>query len=570
MEVQLRKVDRSILERLMQEGLPRALARVYAGRGITELSELDYRAQQLESVPMKDQEKAVQLLLAARNRNDRICIAGDYDCDGATATAVMVRGLRALGFQNVDFLVPNRFTDGYGLTPPIVERIMQRGADLLITVDNGISSISGVQAAKAAGLTVIVTDHHLAGEQLPAADAILDPNQPGCPFPWKSTAGVGVAFLLILALFRALEPHEESLPNPGFLAPLVALGTVADVVPLEYNNRILVHQGLARWRSGNTFPGLLALAQVSKIDLGSLGAGSIAFQMGPRLNAAGRMDDMTIGIRCLLEDNPEQAKILAKDLDDFNKQRREVERQQCLEALAELPADPSGQSGLTALLPDGHLGVIGIVAGRLKEQFHRPVVVLAEDGEWLKGSGRSIPGFHLRDALADLSTAHPDWFKAFGGHAMAAGMSLRKSAFPEFQQEFDKLAKERLSEDDLTERLLVDGILSPAEISLGLAVEIEYLGIWGQHFAEPLFLGTFTVAQSKVLKQAHLRLDLEVPGQGTVGAIWFGQAAEIPEGSRLQLAFSLDINRFRGEESVQLRIQWGVSAEQAVSLSRVA
>lgn len=570
MEIQLRQVDRSALDRFVQAGTPRALARVYAGRGLNDPAGLDYRAQRLESSPLKDQEKAVQLLLAARERYSRICIAGDYDCDGATATTVMVRGLRSLGFSDVDFLVPNRFTDGYGLTPPIVERVLERGADVLITVDNGISSIAGVQAAKAAGLTVIVTDHHLAGEQLPEADAILNPNQPGCAYPWKSTAGVGVAFLLILALYRALEARGESHPNPSFLAPLVALGTVADVVPLEYNNRVLVHQGLTRWRSGNTFPGLLALAAVSKVRLETLGAGSIAFQLGPRLNAAGRMDDMTIGIRCLLEEDPEQAKLLAKELDDFNKQRREVEKEQCLAAMTELPSNPSGKSGLTAVLPDGHIGVIGIVAGRLKEQFHRPVVVLAEDGEWLKGSGRSIPGFHLRDALADLSAKHPGWFKAFGGHAMAAGMTLQKSAFPDFQREFDELAKARLSEEDLAERLQIDGILSPAEISLDLAFAIENIGIWGQHFPEPLFLGNFVVHSSKALKGGHLKLELSVPGRDPVEAIWFGQDQVFEQGERLQLVFSLDVNRFRQAESVQLRIQWGAVSEQSVGLSQVA
>lgn len=570
MELQLRQVDRDVLNQLIQEGIPRALARVYAARGIQTQKDLDYRAACLEKTPLKDQEKAVALLLIAREQKLPLCIVGDYDCDGATATSVMVRGLRDLGFQNVDFLVPNRFTDGYGLTPPIVERVLAKGAKVLITVDNGISSIAGVEAAKAAGLTVIVTDHHLAGEQLPVADAILNPNQPGCPFPWKGTAGVGVAFLLILALYRELEAQGEIHPNPSYLAPLVALGTVADVVPLEYNNRILVRQGLVRWRSGNTFPGLLALAAVSKVGLETLGAGSIAFQIGPRLNAAGRMDDMTIGIRCLLEDDPEQAEALAKELDAFNKERRVVEKEQCSAALAELPANPSGQSGLTALLPDGHIGVIGIVAGRLKEQFHRPVVVFAEDGEWLKGSGRSIPGFHLRDALADLSAAHPDWFKAFGGHAMAAGMTLRKSVFPEFQAEFDRLAEKRLTTEDLTECLLVDGILSPAEISLPLAEAIEDLGVWGQHFPEPIFLGTFEVLRSKLLKQAHLRMVLAVPGVEQVSAIWFNQAEEIPEGTRLRLAFSLDINRFRGEETLQLRVHWGEIADSSASLSQVA
>jgi single-stranded-DNA-specific exonuclease len=570
MKIQLRKVDRDMVDRLMREGIPRSLARVYAARGIQDRQDLDYRAACLEKTPLKDQEKAVNLLLSAREQQLPICIVGDYDCDGATATTVMVRGLHGLGFQNVDFLVPNRFTDGYGLTPPIVERVVARGARVLVTVDNGISSIAGVQAAKAAGLTVIVTDHHLAGDGLPEADAILNPNQPGCPFPWKSTAGVGVAFLLILALYRELEARGEAYPNPSYLAPLVALGTVADVVPLEYNNRILVRQGLLRWRSGNTFPGLLALAAVSKVELETLGAGSIAFQLGPRLNAAGRMDDMTIGIRCLLEDDPERAEALAKELDTFNKERRAIEKEQCSAAMAELPANPSGQSGLTALLENGHLGVIGIVAGRLKEQFHRPVVVFAEDGEWLKGSGRSIPGFHLRDALADLSVAHPDWFKAFGGHAMAAGMTLRKSAFAEFQREFDRLAGERLTQTDLTETLLVDGILSPAEISLELAEAIEDLGVWGQHFPEPVFLGTFEVRSSKLLKQAHLRLELSLPGVEQVPAIWFNQAEEIPEGVRLRLAFSLDINRFRGEESLQLRIHWGEATNSVSSLSQVA
>lgn len=563
MEIQVRPVDRQVMAGLMNEGLSRAMARVYAGRGIKSIADLEYLVQRLEHIPMKGQDQAVRLLLEALEKQSRICIAGDYDCDGATATAVMVRGLRSLGFENVDFLVPNRFRDGYGLTPPIVEQVLQRGADLLITVDNGISSIAGVAAAKAAGLKVIVTDHHLAGEVLPDADAIMDPNQPGCEFPWKSTAGVGVAFMLILALFWELESQDiGEFPNPKKLTPLVALGTVADVVPLEYNNRLLVDVGLRRWRKGWAPEGLLALARVSRVNLENLQASSIGFQIGPRLNAAGRMDDMTIGIRCLLEDDPEKALELAKELDAFNKERRVVEKEQCSEALVALPEDPTGQFGLTAVIPDGHIGVIGIVAGRLKEEFHRPVIVFAQDGDWLKGSGRSIPGFHLRDALADLAKDHPDWFKAFGGHAMAAGMTLRADVIADFSREFDDLAKARIPAEVLEKSLVVDGILSPAELSTTLAEEIRSIGIWGQEFPEPMFMGSFEVASCKVMKGGHLRLELDLPNQLTVAAVWFNQAEAIPEGTWLQLVYSLDFDAFRGG-ALQLRVIWGSEAPQA-------
>lgn len=557
MDIHVRDVDREVMGRLIGEGIPRPLARVYAGRGIRSTADLEYRAKRLEATPLKDQDKAVALLVQALSRQDRVCIAGDYDCDGASATAVMVRGLRSLGFQNVDFLVPNRFRDGYGLTPSIVEQVLERGADLLITVDNGISSIAGVAAAKAAGLTVIVTDHHLAGETLPDADAILDPNQPGCDFPWKSTAGVGVAFLLLLALYRKLqESTSVELPNPGELTPLVALGTVADVVPLEYNNRLMVHAGLQRWRKGNAPEGLLALARVSRVSLDTLGASSIGFQIGPRLNAAGRMDDMTIGIRCLLEDDPDKALDLAKELDQFNKARREIEKEQCAEALVALPENPSGQYGLTAVIPDGHIGVIGIVAGRLKETFHRPVIVFAKDGEWLKGSGRSIPGFHLRDALADIAREHPDWFKAFGGHAMAAGMTLKADVAEAFSKLFDHTAHERIPAEALQKGLQVDGILSPAEISTSLAEAIQSAGIWGQEFPEPSFMGSFEVTKCKLMKGGHLRLELALPNQNTVSAVWFNMPDEIPEGTTVQLVYSLDFDAFRGG-AIQLRVIWG-------------
>ncbi|WP_031570689.1 single-stranded-DNA-specific exonuclease RecJ [Acidithiobacillus thiooxidans] len=563
MEIQVRPVDRQVMADLMNEGMSRAMARVYAGRGIKSIADLEYLVQRLEHIPMKDQDKAVSLLLEALENQSHICISGDYDCDGATATAVMVRGLRSLGFKNVDFLVPNRFRDGYGLTPPIVEQVLQRGADLLITVDNGISSIAGVAAAKAAGLKVIVTDHHLAGEVLPEADAILDPNQPGCAFPWKSTAGVGVAFMLILALFWELESRElGEFPNPKKLTPLVALGTVADVVPLEYNNRLLVDVGLRRWRKGWAPEGLLALARVSRVNIENLQASSIGFQIGPRLNAAGRMDDMTIGIRCLLEDDPEKALELAKELDQFNRERRVVEKEQCSEALIALPEDPTGQFGLTAVIPDGHIGVIGIVAGRLKEEFHRPVIVFAQDGDWLKGSGRSIPGFHLRDALADLAKDHPDWFKAFGGHAMAAGMTLRAEVIADFSREFDQLAETRIPTEVLEKSLVVDGILSPAELSTALAEEIRSIGIWGQEFPEPMFMGSFEVASCKVMKGGHLRLELDLPNQRTVAAVWFNQAEAIPEGTWLQLVYSLDFDAFRWG-ALQLRVIWGSEAPQA-------
>ncbi|MHB1666035.1 single-stranded-DNA-specific exonuclease RecJ [Thiomonas sp.] len=556
MELNVRPVDRSAVTRLIGAGHPRALARVYAGRGIMDEAQLQYRAAQAAPANLKGMTEAVRLLLQAIRDDARILVVADYDCDGATACAVMVRGLRSLGARQVDFLVPNRFTDGYGLTPPITRKVVERGADILITVDNGISSIAGVAAAKAAGLRVIVTDHHLAGPELPEADAILNPNQPDCPFPWKSTAGVGVAFYLILALYRQLQ--EDGIPdlrNPAWLTPLVALGTVADVVPLEYNNRLLVSQGLSRWREGHAPAGLLALAKVSRCELETLSAQHIGFQLGPRLNAAGRMDGMTIGIRCLLSDDPDEALRLAEELDAFNKQRRVVEKEQCLDALAILGSVPTGASGLTARLPDGHVGVIGIVAGRLREQFNRPVIVFAKDGDLLKGSGRSIPGFHLRDALADMATEHPEWFRSFGGHAMAAGMAIPDEYYEAFAQRFDQLAQERIPAEALLERLETDGILGPGEITLSLAEAVEQAGIWGQQFPEPVFMGSFDVLDRSEMKGGHLKFLLGLDNGEEVEAVLFGGGVDARQGQRLQVAYALGINDFRGRR-LQLRLLW--------------
>ncbi len=577
MELKVKIPDRRVMAELIQAGYPRPLARVYAARGVQGVAELAYKAGQLASGGMKDLDKAAGILEEAIRTQRRIAIVGDYDCDGATATAVMVRGLRSLGAQHVNFMVPNRFKDGYGLTESITEQVVAAyHPDVLITVDNGISSLGGVAAAKAAGMTVIVTDHHLAGTVLPAADAILDPNQPDCPFPWKSTAGVGVAFYLILQMYRRMKESRPDLPNPSFLSPLVALGTIADVVPLEYNNRILVYQGLSRWRKGEAQPGLLALAKIAKRDLPVLTAGDIAFQIGPRLNAAGRMDDMTIGIRCLLTEDPDEAARLAKALDDFNKGRREVEKGQCTEALGVLGTVPEGACGLTALLPDGHLGVIGIVAGRIRETFNRPAVIFAADTDKdgnpiLKASARSIPGFHLRDALADIATEHPEWFKGFGGHAMAAGLSLDPASYKAFAARFDALAAERIPPEAFQDRLETDGILGPGEITEELAEAIEDAGIWGQHFPEPTFMGSFPVLSRKDLKGNHIQFVLELPSGDEINAILFGGGTGAQPGETLRTVYTLGISTFKGVRNLQLRLIWAeADSDQALEPGKPA
>ena len=547
--------------------LPPLLTRLYAARGVQSAAELDKGlARLIPYQQLKGMEGAVDLLVLGLQQGQRMLIVGDFDADGATASTVGVLGLRMLGAAHVDYLVPNRFEYGYGLTPEIVAVALERAPQLLITVDNGISSVEGVAAAKAAGLTVLVTDHHLPGAELPAADAIVNPNQPGCDFPSKALAGVGVMFYVLLALrarlremgwFTAQRPE----PNLGELLDLVALGSVADVVPLDANNRILVHQGLARIRAGRARAGLRAILEVAGRDHRRITSTDLGFILGPRLNAAGRLDDMALGIECLLCEDEALARDMAVQLDQLNQDRKAIEQGMQREALAQLKDLPLQDMpfGLCLFEPDWHQGVIGILASRMKERYHRPTIAFADAGDGvLKGSARSVPGFHIRDALDAVAAKHPQLISKFGGHAMAAGLSLPEANFADFAAAFDAEVRRQLCEDDLTGRLLSDGALSIEEFHLPLAKELRNAGPWGQHFPEPLFHGVFQLVQQRVVGERHLKVVLKSEcGSVQLDGIAFGVDREVwpnPTVRWVELAYKLDVNEYRGQESVQLLI----------------
>lgn len=547
--------------------LPPLLTRLYAARGVQSAAELDKGlARLIPYQQLKGIEAAVELLVQGLEQGQRMLIVGDFDADGATASTVGVLGLRMLGAAHVDYLVPNRFEYGYGLTPEIVAVALERAPQLLITVDNGISSVEGVAAAKAAGLTVLVTDHHLPGAELPAADAIVNPNQPGCDFPSKALAGVGVMFYVLLALraklrelgwFTAQRPE----PNLGELLDLVALGSVADVVPLDANNRILVHQGLARIRAGRARPGLRAVLEVAGRDHRRITSTDLGFILGPRLNAAGRLDDMSLGIECLLCEDEALARDMAVQLDQLNQDRKAIEQGMQREALAQLKDLPLADMpfGLCLFEADWHQGVIGILASRLKERYHRPAIAFADAGDGvLKGSARSVPGLHIRDALDAVAARHPQLISKFGGHAMAAGLSLPAANFGAFAAAFDAEVRRQLSEDDLTGRLLSDGSLSIEEFHLPLAKQLRSAGPWGQHFPEPLFHGVFQLVQQRIVGERHLKVVLKSEcGSVQLDGIAFGVDREIwpnPTVRWVELAYKLDVNEYRGQETVQLLI----------------
>ncbi|PZW68602.1 single-stranded-DNA-specific exonuclease [Pseudomonas sp. URMO17WK12:I1] len=547
--------------------LPPLLTRLYAARGVRSAAELEKGlARLIPFSQLKGIEAAVELLVEGLQQRQRMLIVGDFDADGATASSVGMLGLRMLGAAHVDYLVPNRFEYGYGLTPEIVAVALSREPDLLITVDNGISSIEGVAAAKAAGLKVLVTDHHLPGRELPAADAIVNPNQPGCTFPSKSLAGVGVIFYVLLALRARLRElgwftAERPEPNLGELLDLVALGSVADVVPLDANNRILVHQGLARIRAGRARPGLRALLEVAGKQHARITSTDLGFILGPRLNAAGRLDDMSLGIECLLCEDEALARDMAVQLDQLNQDRKAIEQGMQREALAQLKDLPVENLpfGLCLFEADWHQGVIGILASRLKERYHRPTIAFADAGEgMLKGSARSVPGFHIRDALDAVASRHPGLISKFGGHAMAAGLSLPAKHFETFAKAFDDEVRRQLCEDDLTGRLLSDGVLSIDEFNLPLARELRNAGPWGQHFPEPLFHGAFQLVQQRIVGERHLKVVLKSEcGSLQLDGIAFGVDREVwpnPTVRWVELAYKLDVNEFRGQESVQLLI----------------
>jgi single-stranded-DNA-specific exonuclease len=547
--------------------LPPLLTRLYAARGVQSLAELDKGlARLLPYQQLKGIEAAVELLVQALEQGQRMLIVGDFDADGATASTVGMLGLRMLGAAHVDYLVPNRFEYGYGLTPEIVAVALQRQPQLLITVDNGISSVEGVAAAKAAGLMVLVTDHHLPGAELPAADAIVNPNQQDCEFPSKALAGVGVIFYVLLALrarLRELNWFNPQRPEPNLaeLLDLVALGSVADVVPLDANNRILVHQGLARIRAGRARPGLRAILEVAGRQPERITSTDLGFILGPRLNAAGRLDDMSLGIECLLCEDQALARDMAVELDQLNQDRKAIEQGMQREALAQLKDLPLEDMpfGLCLFEADWHQGVIGILASRMKERYHRPTIAFADAGDGvLKGSARSVPGFHIRDALDAVAARHPQLISKFGGHAMAAGLSLPEANFGAFAAAFDAEVRRQLCEDDLTGRLLSDGALSVEEFHLPLAKELRNAGPWGQHFPEPLFHGLFQVVQQRLVGDKHLKLVLKTEcGGQTLDGIAFNIDREVwpnPNVRWVELAYKLDVNEYRGRESVQLMV----------------
>jgi len=547
---------------LEQAGVHPLLARLYAARGIRAKEELDDAlARLLPPDTLKGAREAAALLADAIAQDKRLAIVADYDCDGATACAVGVRGLRLLGARHVQYLVPDRVVDGYGLTASIARRVAQQGADVLITVDNGIASVEGVAEAKALGLAVLVTDHHLPGPQLPAADAIVNPNQPGCGFESKAMAGVGVMFYVLMQLRAELRARgrfdQASQPRLEPLLPLVALGTVADVVRLDNNNRRLVAQGLKRMRAGQMQPGIRALFDAAGRKAQAATTFDFGFALGPRINAAGRLADMTLGIECLLTDDDARAAELARQLDAINRERRELEggmREQAL-LLAESLFDEGEEPPPAISVFDP---VVGIVASRLKDKLHRPSFVFATSGapgreHELKGSGRSIAGFHLRDALDLVAKRHPGVILKFGGHAMAAGCTVAAEHFAAFEQAFAQVAQEWLDAATLTRRLETDGPLAP-EYCRAELVDQLHREVWGQGFAPPTFSEEVQVLSQRLVGEARNHLSLKLLHQGRpVDAIWFGHTEQLPE--RALLAFRLDVNEWRGERRVQFLVE---------------
>ena len=550
---------------LEQAGIHPLLARLFAARGVVHKDELDDAlARLLPPAGLHGVQQAAVLLADAIAQQQRLCIVADYDCDGATACAVAVRGLHLLGAQHVDYLVPDRVTDGYGLTAPIARRVHARGADLLITVDNGIASVEGVAQAQALGLRVLVTDHHLPGPQLPAADATVNPNQPGCSFASKSLAGVGVMFYVLLALRSELRTRgvfdKATQPRLEPLLPLVALGTVADVVRLDANNRRLVAQGLKRIRAGHMPAGMAALFVAAGRKAQVATTFDFGFALGPRINAAGRLADMTIGIECLLTDDPAQALVLANTLDAINRERRSIEggmREQAL-LMADnlLDEDETPPPAISLFDPDFHEGVVGIVASRIKDKLHRPAFVFAASsapgkGHEMKGSGRSIPGFHLRDALDLVAKRHPGVLLKFGGHAMAAGCTIAADQFTVFEHALAQVAHEWLDAATLTRRLDTDGPLAPEYCRTDM-VDALHREVWGQGFAPPTFSEEVEVLSQRLVGEKHLSLKLRHQGQ-PVDGIWFGHTDPLP--GRVLLAFRLDVNEWKGERRLQFLIE---------------
>ena len=550
---------------LEQAGVHPLLARLFAARGVLNKDDLDDGlAQLLPPSDLRGAQDAALLLADAIEAEQQLCIVADYDCDGATACAVAVRGLRLLGAQHVSYIVPDRVVDGYGLTASIAERVHASGADVLITVDNGIASVEGVAAAQALGLSVLVTDHHLPGAELPSADVIVNPNQSGCSFASKSMAGVGVMFYVLLALRAELRLRgafsAAEQPKLDALLPLVALGTVADVVKLDANNRRLVAQGLKRIRAGVLPAGLKALFSVAGRSAASATTFDFGFALGPRINAAGRLSDMTLGIECLLTDDAARATELAQALDGINRERRVIEggmREQAMEIAETLLDDSEAPPPAICVFdPDFHEGVVGIVASRIKDKFHRPTFVFAASSavgkeDELKGSGRSIPGFHLRDALDLIAKRHPGVLLRFGGHAMAAGCTVAEEHLDVFEQALSQVASEWLDSATLTRTLETDGPLAPEYLRVDL-VDTLHKEVWGQGFAPPVFCEDVEVVSQRLVGEKHLALKLKHQGQ-PVDGIWFGRTEQLPR--HVKLAFRLDADEWQGQRRVRFLVE---------------
>ena len=572
----LQLITRTPGDLVLPDSLPPLVRRIYSQRPLAALTELELKLSQLISpTRLKGIDAAVGLLETALNSAERVLIVADFDADGATSCALAMTVMRALGCAHIDYIVPNRFEYGYGLTPEIVELAKAKTPNLIITVDNGISSLEGIAAAREAGIKTLVTDHHLPGRELPAADAIVNPNQPGCEFPSKSIAGVGVIFYVMLALRSRLREsgwfERKDIPEPNLAEQLdlVALGTVADVVALDHNNRILVSEGIKRIRAGRARPGILSLLTLAKRNFATLAASDLGFAVGPRLNAAGRLDDMSTGIECLLTLSEHEAYEYALELDGMNKDRRDIEagmREQAFALVDQLAFDADDLPAALSLFDERwHQGVVGIVASRIKERCHRPVIAFAladadNPESELKGSARSIPGFHIRDALDAVATSNPGLVTKFGGHAMAAGLSLSRDNFDAFARAFAAEATRILSPELLQATIVSDGELAAHELTLGSAEELAAAGPWGQAFPEPVFHGRFRLQQQRRLGANHLKMVLSPLDDDAViiDAIAFAVSEEEwPEATatEIELAYRLSINEFRGNRTVQLMVE---------------
>lgn len=551
--------------------IPLLLQRVYALRGITSMQELDYTTRNLCNYDNLDgTQTAVEIVYSAMQNNKRIMIVGDFDTDGATSTALTVKALKKMGCQHVDYIIPNRFDDGYGLSISVIKRALLKKADLIITVDNGVSAIEAVEFAKQSNLTVIITDHHLCPEQLPAADAIINPNSPNCSFPSKHLAGVGVAFYFMSALRAKLRQenwfrtHNLEEYNLASLLDLVALGTIADVVKLDHNNRILVHQGINRIRSGYCCAGIKALLHIARKDPVSFTSTDLAYYIAPRLNAAGRMDNMSLSVELLLCDDYDSALKQASDLDMLNNDRKLIEQTMYKEALSYIQELEQQQSSFPNLLvvyhPEWHQGIIGILSARLKDKHYRPVICFASTEEGiLKGSGRSIAGIHLRDLLDELDQNHPDLLVSFGGHAMAVGLSIRENDLERFRKHFETLIDKRLNANTLEQIIETDGEVDSQDFNYAMAKQLKESGPWGEGFTEPTFDGDFIVHQQRLFAEKHLRLVLEPKNGGPIieGVCFNVNLTQWPDNTikNVKIVYQLDVDDFRGNQTAKLMIR---------------